>query len=192
MQSGDRPQSPAADTGRQTGLDAKARAAAVRLMIFDVDGILTDGSLHYGADGEQIKTFNVLDGHGIKLLQQAGVAVAIISARDSTMVARRAADLSIAHLYQGVHDKRAALDSLLKQLGIGLDACGFIGDDVMDLPILLAVGFAASVPNGHAEVTARVHYVTQAAGGRGAAREICDFILRAQDKYEAALAPYLA
>jgi 3-deoxy-D-manno-octulosonate 8-phosphate phosphatase (KDO 8-P phosphatase) len=172
--------------------DAIARAAAVRLMIFDVDGILTDGSLHYGPDGETFKRFNVLDGHGIKLLQQSGIAAAIISARESRMVARRAADLSIAHLYQGVHDKRAALDGLVKQLGISTAACGFIGDDVMDLPVLLAVGFAASVPNGHPEVRSRVHYVTQAAGGRGAAREVCDFILRAQNKYEAALAPYLA
>src|SRR3954470_12058302 len=98
--------------------DAEARARNVRLMIFDVDGILTDGSLHYGPEGEVIKTFNVLDGHGIKLLQQSGVAVAIISARDSAMVARRAADLAIAHLYQGVHDKRAALDSLIKKLEI--------------------------------------------------------------------------
>jgi 3-deoxy-D-manno-octulosonate 8-phosphate phosphatase (KDO 8-P phosphatase) len=171
--------------------DASARAAAVRLMIFDVDGILTDGSLHYGPEGELIKTFNVLDGHGIKLLQQSGVTVAIISARQSAMVARRAADLAISHLYQGAHDKRAALDSLLKKLGVGPEACGFIGDDVMDLPILLGVGFSASVPNGHAEVQARVHYVTQAAGGRGAAREVCDFILRAQGNYEAAMAPYL-
>lgn len=191
MQAGNQPQPRAGTPGAKIAPDAEARAAAVRLMIFDVDGVLTDGSLHYSADGEQVKTFNVLDGHGIKLLQQSGVAVAIISARESAMVARRAADLSIAHLYQGVHDKRAALDSLLKRLGIGLAACGFIGDDVMDLPILLAAGFAASVPNGHAEVRTRVHYVTQAAGGRGAAREICDFILRAQGNYEAALAPYL-
>ena len=189
MQPGEQPKSRFA--GAWIAPDANARAAAVRLMIFDVDGILTDGSLHYGADGEVIKTFNVLDGHGIKLLQQSGVAVAIISARESAMVARRAADLSIAHLCQGVHDKRAALDGLLRQLGIDVTACGFIGDDVMDLPILLAAGFAASVPNGHPEVRSRVHYVTQAAGGQGAAREICDFILHAQGNYEAALAPYM-
>lgn len=172
--------------------DAVARAARVRLMIFDVDGVLTDGSLHYGADGELIKTFNVLDGHGIKLLQQAGVATAIISARKSELVARRAADLGIRHLFQGAHDKRAAFEQLLAQTGTGTDACGFVGDDVIDLPILLRVGFAASVPAGHVEVLSRVHYVTQAHGGRGAARELCDFILRAQGKYEAALAPYLS
>lgn len=168
------------------------RAARIRLMIFDVDGILTDGSLHYGPDGEVIKTFNVLDGHGIKLLQQAGIATAIISARQSALVARRAADLGIRHLFQGVHDKRAAFEQLLTHTGVAAEQAGFIGDDVIDLPILLRVGFAASVPNAHAEVRSRVHYVTQATGGRGAVRELCDFILRAQGKYEAVLAPYLA
>lgn len=171
--------------------DAAAKAARIRLMIFDVDGILTDGSLHYGAEGELIKTFNVLDGHGIKLLQQSGVAAAIISARKSNIVARRASDLGIKHLYQGAHDKRAAFEQLLAQTAVAAENCGFIGDDVIDLPILTRVGFAASVPNGHPEVLSRVHYVTRATGGRGAARELCDFILRAQGNYEAALMPYL-
>lgn len=172
--------------------DAAARAARIKLMIFDVDGILTDGSLHYGPDGEAIKTFNVLDGQGIKLLQQSGVATAIITARKSDIVARRAADLGFSHVQQGVHDKRAAFEQLLAQTDIEANACGFIGDDVIDLPVLLRVGFAASVPNAHSEVRSRVHYITQAAGGRGAARELCDFILRAQGNYEAALAPYLS
>lgn len=172
--------------------EAVARAAKLRLMIFDVDGVLTDGSLHFGPDGELIKVFNVLDGHGIKLLQQSGVATAIISARQSAIVERRANDLGIRHVHQGVHDKRASFEQLLTQTAIGAEACGFIGDDVIDLPILSRVGFAASVPAGHAEVRSRVHYVTQASGGRGAVREVCDFILRAQGNYEAALAPYLA
>lgn len=172
--------------------DALARAARIRLMIFDVDGILTDGSLHYGPNGEMIKTFNVLDGHGIKLLQQSGVSTAIISARKSDIVVRRASDLGIHHVYQGVHDKRMAFEQLLSDTGIAPEACGFIGDDVIDLPILLRCGFSASVPNAHSEVRSRVHYLTQAGGGRGAARELCDFILRAQGNYEAALAPYLA
>lgn len=170
---------------------AIARAARIKLMIFDVDGILTDGSLHFGADGEMIKTFNVLDGHGIKMLQQSGVAVAIISARQSPIVLKRATDLGIRHVQQGIHDKRSAFEQLLKETGVVADNCGFIGDDVIDLPILTRVGFAASVPNGHDEVRSRVHYVTQASGGRGAARELCDLILRAQGNYEAALAPYL-
>lgn len=170
---------------------AADRAARLRLMIFDVDGILTDGGLHYGPDGEIFKTFNVLDGHGIKLLGQSGVSTAIISARESAIVRKRAADLGITHVFQGVHDKRVAFEQLLQQTAVDPRECGFVGDDIIDLPILLRVGFAASVPQGHAEVRQRVHYVTQAAGGRGAAREICDFIMRAQGSYEAALAPYL-
>lgn len=171
--------------------DAAEQAARVRLMIFDVDGILTDGSLHFGAEGEVIKTFNVLDGHGIKLLQQSGVLTAIISARTSPIVLRRATDLGIVHVVQGAHDKRAAFLQLLAETGIEADACGFVGDDVIDLPILTRVAFAASVPGAHAEVRSRVHYVTQVGGGRGAARELCDFILRAQGNYDAALAPFL-
>jgi 3-deoxy-D-manno-octulosonate 8-phosphate phosphatase (KDO 8-P phosphatase) len=170
---------------------AAARARGIALMIFDVDGVLTDGSLHFGAEGEVIKTFNVLDGHGIKLLQASGVQTAIISARQSALVARRAADLGISHVRQGAHDKLQAFTALLDECGVTAEACGFIGDDVIDLPILTRVGFAASVPNGHPEVRSRVHYVTEARGGQGAARELCDFILRAQGNYEAALAPYL-
>ena len=172
--------------------DATARAAKVQLMIFDVDGILTDGSLHFSADGEVMKTFNVLDGHGIKLLQNSGVTTAIISARKSAIVLRRSTDLGVTHVHQGAHDKRAIFEQLLAETGIAPDACGFVGDDVIDLPILSRVGFAASVPGGHPEVRSRVHYVTQAGGGRGAVRELCDLILHAQNNYEAAIAPYLA
>lgn len=172
--------------------DASTRAAKIRLMIFDVDGILTDGSLHFSADGEALKTFNVLDGQGIRLLQNAGIATAIISARQSPIVARRAADLGITHVRQGIHDKKTAYLQLLNELSIPADECGFIGDDVIDLPVLTRVGFAASVPNGHAEVRQRVHHVTTASGGKGAAREVCDFILRAQNKYDSVLAEYLA
>ncbi len=170
---------------------ASERAMRVKLMIFDVDGVLTDGGLRYGADGEAFKTFNVLDGHGIKLLQQSGVKVAIISARESAIVAKRAADLGIAVLRQGVHDKRAAFEQVLAELGLTAPNCGFMGDDVIDLPVMTRVAFAASVPNGHPEVRARAHFVSDAGGGRGAAREVCDFILRAQGNYETALAPYL-
>ena len=171
---------------------AHAQAAQVRLMIFDVDGVLTDGSLHFGSDGELIKTFNVLDGQGIRLLQNAGIDTAIISARQSSLVQRRASDLGITHVFQGIHDKRVAFEQLLTQTGILAGHCGFIGDDVIDLPILLRVGFAASVPNAHHEVRERVQYITTARGGHGAVRELCDFILKAQGKYEAALSLYLA
>jgi 3-deoxy-D-manno-octulosonate 8-phosphate phosphatase (KDO 8-P phosphatase) len=172
--------------------DALTRAARVRLMIFDVDGILTDGSLHYGPLGEVMKTFNVHDGLGIKLLRQCGVITAIITARKSDIVAKRAADLGIDHVHQGAHDKKAAFEQLLTHTGMQALDCGFAGDDLIDMPVLARVGFAASVPNGHVEVRSRVHYVTQAYGGGGAVRELCDFILRAKDNYEAALAPYLA
>ena len=173
-------------------LSASDRAKRVKLMIFDVDGVLTDGGLRYGPEGELIKTFNVLDGHGIKLLQQSGVKTAIISARESLIVARRASDLGISVLLQGVHDKRSAFERTASEAGLPHEACGFMGDDVIDLPVMTRVGFAASVPNGHPEVRARAHYVTELRGGKGAAREVCDLILRAQDNYEAALAPYLA
>lgn len=171
---------------------ANERARRVKLMIFDVDGVLTDGGLRYGHDGEVLKTFNVLDGHGIKMLQQSGVKAAIISARDSAIVAKRAADLGIAILRQGVHDKRAAFEQVLAELQLTAADAGFMGDDVIDLPVMTRVAFAASVPTGHHEVRSRAHYVSQAVGGRGAAREVCDFILRAQGNYETAMAPYLA
>ncbi|MBC7860531.1 MAG: HAD family hydrolase [Burkholderiaceae bacterium] len=167
------------------------RAAKVRLMIFDVDGVLTDGSLHFGADGEAMKTFNVHDGLGIKLLQQSGVQTAIISARQSPIVTRRAFDLGIQHVLQGVHDKRVPFEKLLRDTGLDAEQCGFIGDDVIDLPILSRVGFAVSVPNGRAEVLRRVHHVTQAGGGRGAVREVCELLLRAQGNYEAIMAQFL-
>jgi 3-deoxy-D-manno-octulosonate 8-phosphate phosphatase (KDO 8-P phosphatase) len=167
-------------------------AARIRLMIFDVDGILTDGSLHFGADGEALKTFNVLDGQGIRLLQDAGIATAIISARQSPIVARRASDLGITHIRQGIHDKKSAFLELIAELNIPANECGFIGDDVIDLPVLNRVGFSASVPNAHAEVRQRVSYVTTAGGGQGAVREVCDFILKAQDKYDQVLARYIA
>lgn len=170
---------------------AVQKAALVQLMIFDVDGILTDGGLHFGPSGEVTKTFNVLDGQGIKLLQQANIQTAIISARQSPIVSKRAADLGIHYVMQGIHDKKTAFLKLSYELKIAHTHCGFIGDDVIDLPILLRVGFSASVPNGHVEVSSRVDYVTQASGGRGAAREVCDFILKAQNKYAAAIAPFL-
>ncbi len=172
--------------------DHLRRAAGVKILILDVDGVLTDGSLTYGADGEVTKTFNVLDGLGIELLQKTGVAVAIISARQSAVVVRRAADLKIMHVYQGIHDKRIAFAALLEATGVTAEQCGYIGDDVIDLPLLRKVGFAVTVPSGHPEVQHRAHYVTRANGGRGAVREVCDMLMRAQGNYDAALAPYFA
>jgi 3-deoxy-D-manno-octulosonate 8-phosphate phosphatase (KDO 8-P phosphatase) len=170
---------------------ALKKAAQVKLMIFDVDGVLTDGSLHFGVEGEFLKTFNVLDGQGIKLLQDAGITTAIISARQSAIVSKRAGDLGITHLLQGIHDKKQAFEELIAVLAVEPKHCGFIGDDVIDLPVLSRVGFSASVPNGHIEVRSRVDYVTQVAGGTGAAREVCDFILQAQGKYDQVLTRFL-
>ena len=180
------------NTAVNTQSDHVRRAAAIKVLILDVDGVLTDGSLTYGADGEVTKTFNVLDGLGIELLQKTGVAVAIISARKSPVVVRRAADLKIMHVYQGTHDKRIAFAALLEATGASAEQCGYIGDDVIDLPLLRKVGFAVTVPTGHPEVQHRAHYVTRAAGGRGAVREVCDMVMRAQGNYDAALAPYFA
>jgi 3-deoxy-D-manno-octulosonate 8-phosphate phosphatase (KDO 8-P phosphatase) len=173
-----------------TPLAHMERAARVKVMIFDVDGVLTDGSLTYGPDGEVTKTFYVLDGLGIQLLNRTGVQTAIISARTSPIVIRRAADLGITHVFQGQHDKRLAFAELLNKTGVTAEACGYIGDDVIDLPLFTRVGFAVTVPSGHPEVQHRAHYVTKNPGGRGAVREVCDMVMRAQGTYEQALAPY--
>jgi 3-deoxy-D-manno-octulosonate 8-phosphate phosphatase (KDO 8-P phosphatase) len=173
-----------------TQLEHIQRAARVKVMIFDVDGVLTDGSLTYGPTGEVTKTFYVLDGLGIQLLQKTGVQTAIISARTSPIVVRRAADLGITHVHQGQHDKRLAFAKLLADTGFTAEECGYIGDDVIDLPLFTRVGFAVTVPSGHPEVQHRAHYVTKNPGGRGAVREVCDMVMRAQGTYEQALAPY--
>jgi len=172
-------------------LDNVARAAKVKLMIFDVDGVLTDGSLHYGAEGEALKTFNVQDGLGIKLLQESGVLTAIISARRSPQVTARAKDLGIEFVHQGGHDKLTPFKALLAQLNLTEEQVGFIGDDVVDLPILGRVGFAVSVPNGRPEVHSRVHHITEAAGGKGAVREVCEFVMRAQNSYDKILNQFM-
>lgn len=177
--------------GQPIDLQNVERAAKVRLMIFDVDGVLTDGSLHYGADGEALKTFNVQDGLGIKLLQEGGIRTAIISARRSPQVTARAKDLGIEFVHQGGHDKLTPFNALVAQLGLTNEQVGFIGDDVVDLPILSRVGFAVGVPNARPEVMTRVHHVTQRAGGGGAVREVCEFVLRAQGLYDKIMAQFL-
>ena len=175
-----------------TRQDLLARAAKVRLFIFDVDGVLTDGSLSYGPDGEMVKTFNVQDGLGIKLLQEAGIKTAIISARRTPIVLARAKDLGIEYVHQGGHDKLTPFKALLEQLGLTEEQVAFIGDDVVDLPILTRAGLAVSVPNGRPEVHARAHYITEAAGGRGAVREACEYVLRATGNYDRVMAQFLA
>lgn len=172
-------------------MDITFRAKQVRLAAFDVDGVLTDGALYYTDAGEEFKAFNVQDGHGLKMLQESGVTIAIITSRSSKLVANRARNLGIEHLYQGVEDKLDAMNALLQRLGLSLDEAGYMGDDVIDLPLLRRCGFAASVPEAPALVRQHAHYVTRASGGRGAVREFCEYVLHAQGTLDAALARYL-
>jgi len=159
------------------------RARAVRLAIFDVDGVMTDGTLYLNARGEVFKAFNILDGHGVKLLQKAGLATAILSGRKSEAVKRRGAELSIAHVIQGTgDDKVPAFERLLAKLRLTEDACAFMGDDIQDLPVMRRCGFAVAVANAVDQVKAEAHYVTRAHGGRGAVREFCDLVLRARGR----------
>ena len=171
---------------------AAARAARVRLMILDVDGVLTDGQLVYGGHGEVLKTFNARDGHGIKLLREAGVDVAILTARNSGIVAVRARELGIEHVLQGASDKLAGFEQLLAATGISADNCGYIGDDWLDLPVLARAGFAATVSDAADEVKAIAHWIAPQPGGRGAVRALAEFIVRAQGKFDELLAKHRA
>jgi 3-deoxy-D-manno-octulosonate 8-phosphate phosphatase (KDO 8-P phosphatase) len=156
------------------------RARGVRLAIFDVDGVLTDGTLYIGAQGEAFKAFNILDGHGIRMLQSAGVACAILSGRTSEAVARRAAELSVKHLVQGSADKLADFEKLLARAGVEPGACAFVGDDLPDLGVMRRCGLAVAVANAVEAVKEASHYVTRASGGRGAVREFCELVLESR------------
>ena len=171
--------------------DALERARRVRLMVFDVDGVLTDGRLWYGPQGEELKVFHSLDGHGVKMLQEGGVPAALLSGRSSAAVARRAAELGVTHVLQGIADKRPALDALLARLGLEPREAGYMGDDLPDLPVLAHCGFACAPREAPEAVRARVHYVATAPAGRGAAREVCELVMRAQRTLEKALQSYL-
>jgi 3-deoxy-D-manno-octulosonate 8-phosphate phosphatase (KDO 8-P phosphatase) len=168
--------------------EANDRASRVKLMIFDIDGVFTDGSLFFTAAGDTMKSFNSLDGHGVKMLQAAGVQTAIITGRNSGIVAARARELGITHLHQGVADKTIALAELLQTTGIPATDCGYMGDDWPDLAVMRLCGFAAAPANAHEEVLQRVHVATTKRGGEGAVREVCDAILRAQNRYDGLLA----
>jgi 3-deoxy-D-manno-octulosonate 8-phosphate phosphatase (KDO 8-P phosphatase) len=167
------------------------KAAHIRLLALDVDGVLTDGRLYFAEDGQELKTFDTQDGHGIKLLQQSGVACAIITGRNTKLVARRAGNLGIGHLLQGREDKLVALRELAGELGIALEHIAYVGDDWPDLPAIRAAGLGVAVANAHSELHTHADYVTHLSGGRGAVREVCDLLLKAQGNYTHALAPYL-
>jgi len=168
------------------------RAKRIRLIAFDVDGIMTDGGLYLSDSGEEFKRFNSLDGHGLKMLRASGVEPAIITGRTSRCVELRAKNLGITHLYQGVENKLAAMQDLLGRLGITLDAAAFMGDDVVDLPVMRRVALAVSVPEAPQIVRSLSHYVTQRQGGHGAVREVCELLMSSQNTLDAQLAPYLS
>lgn len=165
-------------------IQPKARSAvplaAIELLVLNVDGVLTDGRLYFSARGEALKVFHVRDGHGIKLLMRSGVAVAAVSGRRSAAVTARMRELGLRHLVQGCGDKVAALRELARKLGIDPLACACLVDDTPDLPLMTAVGFAAAVADAHPLVRSAAHWVSEAPGGMGAVRELCDELLRAR------------
>ena len=167
------------------------RAKSVRLIAFDVDGVMTDGGLYLSDSGGEFKRFNSLDGHGLKMLKASGVELAIITGRTSHCVELRARNLGIAHLHQGVDDKLDAMQKLLARLQLPPTAAAFMGDDVVDLPVMRHVGLSISVPDAPQAVRDRAHYVTLRSGGHGAVREICELVMSAQGTLDSQLAHYL-
>lgn len=167
------------------------RAARIKLAVFDVDGVLTNGQLVYSEDGHELKSFHVHDGLGLKQLRANGIEVAIITARISHLVARRMADLGVVHVYQGQDDKRACFDELLRALQLNSDQCSYTGDDLPDLGVMSRVGLAVAVANAHPAVSRHSHWQTQREGGSGAVREVCDLLLDAQGKADAEIARHL-
>ncbi|MET0311324.1 MAG: HAD hydrolase family protein [Burkholderiaceae bacterium] len=163
------------------------RAQGIKVAFFDVDGILTDGGLYMGEEGEVLKRFNILDGHGLKLLQRVGIVPAVVSGRDSKPLRLRMKALGVTHARFGTEDKRPAAEEILSELGLGWEQAAAIGDDWPDLPVLKRAAFACVPPNAHAEARGLAHHVTQAAGGQGAGREFCDILLVASGRYEALL-----
>jgi 3-deoxy-D-manno-octulosonate 8-phosphate phosphatase (KDO 8-P phosphatase) len=171
--------------------DTRARFARARLLCLDVDGVLTDGGLHYTDGGEELKTFSTQDGQALKMLAATGIPAAIITGRRTRLVQRRAEELGIEHLFQGVHDKRAAFLELLDRTGIPAEEAAHVGDDIPDLPILVRAGLAVAPANLHPALHAHVHHVTRARGGDGAVREVCELLMRARGTWADALAAYL-
>jgi len=172
--------------------DIQAKATNIKMVIFDVDGVLTDGSLFLGDDGQEYKAFHSKDGHGMKMLQAAGVTIAIITGRTSEVVRIRMQSLGIEHVFQGIHDKREAYEQLKQAIGLENDEIAYVGDDVVDLPVMTQVGLAITVADGHELVKKHAHWTTANGGGRGAAREVCELLMDAQGKLDAALREYLA
>jgi 3-deoxy-D-manno-octulosonate 8-phosphate phosphatase (KDO 8-P phosphatase) len=169
----------------------RTRLARLKLMVFDVDGVLTDAGLWYTEQGETIKRFNALDGHGLKMLTVSGIQVALVTGRESPIIARRAAELGLGAVMQNVRDKGAVLNELTTRYGVTLEQTGFMGDDLIDLPAMQRAGFSATVPDAPAYITQAAHWVAEKRGGHGAARECCDLILAAQQRLGAFFQPGL-
>jgi 3-deoxy-D-manno-octulosonate 8-phosphate phosphatase (KDO 8-P phosphatase) len=172
-------------------LKAQGDGLGLKAAIFDVDGVLTDGRIYIGEQGEVFKAFATLDGHGLKLLAQAGILPIVITGRDSPAVRRRVADLALQHAVYGAKDKLAAAEPLLAQLGIGWQQTAVMGDDWPDLPLMTRAAFACAPPQAHAEVQAIAQHLTRAAAGHGAAREFCDILLMASGRYAELFAGHL-
>lgn len=172
--------------------DILKRAASIRLVIFDVDGVLTDGSLYLGDGGEEYKAFHSRDGHGMKMLKQSGVEIAIITGRTSKVVEHRMANLGIEHIYQGQLEKLPAFEKLIAELGVEPHEVAYVGDDVVDLPIMLRVGLAVAVADAHDLVRKHAHWQTPHGGGQGAAREVCELIMEARGTLSTTLQHYLS
>ena len=170
---------------------ATEKASRIRLLIVDVDGVLTDGGLQFDNRGEEYKTFNSLDGHGIRMLLDSGIDVAVITGRQSAIVDRRMADLGVRHVYQGCRDKIPAFDKLLAHIKLSAAQVAYVGDDLPDLPVMSRVGLAVAVKNAHSFVKQHCDLVTTASGGKGAVREVSDFILQAQSLLDAKQQGYL-
>ena len=178
-------------SGRSVAQDLIARTARIRLVIFDVDGVLTDGSLLIGDDGQEYKAFNSKDGHGMKMLQKSGVDIGIITARTSNVVTLRMDNLGIKHVYQGQLDKRPAYEWLTAELGLKPAQVAYVGDDVVDLPIMERVGLAIAVQDACTLVKQRAHWTTPNPGGHGAARDVCELIMEGQGTLQNILNEYL-
>ena len=170
---------------------AYLRSKNIKLIVFDVDGVLTDGGLYFSDEGIELKRFNSLDGLGIKLLKQNGVEPAVISARDTPNVDHRMKNLGIEHFYQGQKDKRIAFSELIDELGIDSSQAAFVGDDVIDLCVMRQCGLAITVPNGHSVVKQLADWQTYASGGKGAVRNVCDLLMIAQGTYNKMIEQYL-
>ncbi|OHB64342.1 MAG: hypothetical protein A2Y77_00040 [Planctomycetes bacterium RBG_13_62_9] len=172
--------------------DRQVNLAAIELLVLDVDGVLTDGGLIVHADGSESKRFHTLDGHGIRLWQRAGGQVALLSGRTSAPVARRAAELGIAHVLQECHEKLPALEQLLTRIGLKAANAAYVGDDLPDLPAMQHVGLGVAVANAVEEVKARADYVTSRRGGDGAVREVIEYILKNSGRWDGLMSRYLA